>query len=82
MSNISVKFAFALIVVCASLGASFAGHAGSAATRNMPTTTGFSEVRKCFQGNRATAAERKRAEFVHSDGVCWAPQNTIDDPGV
>ena len=74
MSNISVKIAFALFVVFASLGASFARHAGSAATRNMPTTTGFSGVRKCFQGDRATAAERKRAEFVHSDGVCWAPK--------
>jgi len=81
MSNISVKIAFALFVVFASLGASFARHAGSAATRNMPTTTGFSGVQKCFQG-RATAAERKRAEFVHSDGVCWAPQDAIDDPGV
>jgi hypothetical protein len=82
MSNISVKFAFALIVVFASLGASFARHVGSAATRNMPTTTGFSEVRKCFQGNRATAAERNRAEFVHSEGVCRAPQANIDGPGV
>jgi hypothetical protein len=39
-------------------------------------------VRKCFQGSRATAAERNRAEFVHSDGVCRAPQNIIDGPGV
>jgi hypothetical protein len=82
MSNISVKFAFALFVVFASLGASFARHAGSAATRNMPTTTGFSGLRKCFLGGRATAAERKRAEFVHSDGVCRAPEDAIDDPGV
>jgi hypothetical protein len=82
MSNISVKFALALIVVFASLGASFARHAGLEAARHMPTTIGFSGLRKCFQGNRATAAERKRAEFVHSDGVCWAPQNTNDDPGV
>jgi hypothetical protein len=82
MSNISVKFAFALFVVFASLGASFARHAVSAATRNMPTTIGSSGVRKCFQGSRATAAERNRAEFVHSDGVCRVPQNTIDGPGV
>jgi hypothetical protein len=82
MSNISVKFAFALFVVLASLGASFAGHAGLVATRNMPTTIGSSGVGKCFQGSRASAAERKRAEFVHSDGVCWAPQKTIDGPGV
>ena len=78
----SVKFAFALFVVFASLGTSFAQHAGSAATRSIPTTIGSSGVRKCFQGNRATAAERNRAEFVHSDGVCWAPQTTIDGPGV
>jgi len=80
MSNI--KFAFALFMVLASVGASFARHTGLVATQNMPTTTGSSAVGKCFQGSRATAAERKRAEFVHSDGVCWAPQNTIDDPGV
>jgi len=48
----------------------------------MPTTIGSSGAGKCFQGSRATAAERNRAEFVHSDGVCWAPQNTIDGPGV
>jgi hypothetical protein len=82
MSNISVKFAFALFIVLATLGVSFARHAGLVATQNMPTTTGSSAVGKCFQGSRATAAERKRAEFVHSDGVCWAPQNTINDPGV
>ena len=78
MSNISAKFAFALLVVFASLATSFARHGGLAATRNI----GSSGAGKCFQGSRATAAERKRAEFVHSDGVCWAPQNTIDDPGV
>src|SRR5258708_2382851 len=68
MSNISAKFAFAALVVFASLATSFARHGGLAATRNMPTTIGSSGVRKCFQGSRATAAER--AEFVHSDGVC------------
>ena len=78
MWNISAKFAFALLVVFASLAASFARHGGLAVTRNI----GSSGAGKCFQGSRATAAERKRAEFVHSDGVCWAPQNTIDDPGV
>ena len=78
MSNISAKFAFALFVVFASLAASFARHGGLAATRNIDS----SEAGKCFQGSRATAAERDRAEFVHSDGVCWAPQNTIDGPGV
>jgi len=77
MSNISAKFAFALLVVFASLAASFARH-GS----NMPTTIGSSGAGKCIQGSRATAAERNRAEFVHSDGVCWAPQTTIDGPGV
>src|ERR1700736_2907760 len=76
MSNISAKFAFALLVVFASLAASFARHGGLAATRNMPTTIGSSGAGKCIQGSRATGAER--AEFVHSDGVCRAPQNTID----
>ena len=83
MSNISVQFGFALVVVVASLAASFAQHAGLAATRKVPITPiGPSGVGKCFQGSRATAAERNRAEFVHPDGVCWAPQNTIDGPGV
>ncbi|MDB5636741.1 MAG: hypothetical protein JWP51_1649 [Bradyrhizobium sp.] len=82
MSTISVRLAFALVVIFAALGASFARNTGSAATRNTPTTIGSSEVRKCFQGSRATAAERNRAEFVHSDGVCWAPQTIIDGPGV
>jgi hypothetical protein len=82
MSNISAKFSFALFVVFASLAASFARHGGLAVTRNMPTTIGSSGAGKCFQGRRATAAERDRAEFVHSSGVCWAPQNTIDGPGV
>jgi hypothetical protein len=78
----SIKLAFALFAVFASLGGSFARHAGPAATRSTPTTIGSSGPRKCFQANRATAAERNRADFVHSDGVCWAPQNTIDGPGV
>jgi hypothetical protein len=82
MSNISAKFAFALLVVFASLAASFARHGSLAATRNMPTTIGSSGAGKCIQASRATAAERNRAEFVHSDGVCWAPQTTIDGPGV
>jgi hypothetical protein len=82
MSDTSVKLAFALCAVFASLGASFDRPAGSAATRNLSTTIGSSGARKCFQGNRATVAERNRAEFVHSDGVCWAPENTSDGPGV
>src|SRR5258706_9302753 len=82
MSNISVQFVFALVVIVASLAASFAQHADLAATRKVPITpSGPSGVGKCFQGSRATAAERNRAEFVHTDGVCWAPQNTIDGPG-
>ena len=80
MSNI--KFAFALFMVLASVGASFARHTGLVATQNMPTTTGSSAVGKCFQGSRATAAERNRAEFVHPEGVCRAPQANIDGPGV
>jgi hypothetical protein len=78
MSNISAKFAFALLVVFASLAASFARHRGLAATRNIDS----SEAGKCFQGSRATAAERTRAEFVHPEGVCRAPQANVDGPGV
>jgi hypothetical protein len=78
MSNISAKFAFALLVVFASLAASFARHGGLAATRNIDS----SEAGKCFQSSRATAAERNRAEFVHPEGVCRAPQANVDGPGV
>src|ERR1700730_17230531 len=67
MSNTLAQFAFVLFVVFASLAASFARHGGLAVTRNMPTTIGSSGAGKCFQGSRATAAERNRAEFVHSD---------------
>jgi hypothetical protein len=77
MSNISAKFAFALLVVFASPAASFARHGGLAATRNI----GSNGAGKCFQGSRATAAERS-AEFVHPEGVCRAPQTNIDGPGV
>jgi hypothetical protein len=55
----SVKFAFALFVVLASLGTSFARHAGSAATRSLPTTIGSSAVRKCFQGNHCVYRKLK-----------------------
>jgi purine-cytosine permease-like protein len=82
MSNTSVNLAFALFAVFASLAASFDRHARSAATRNITTTIGSSGAPKCFQGNRAAAAELNRAEFVHSDGVCRAPQNTDDGPAV
>jgi hypothetical protein len=83
MSNISVQFVFALVVVVASVAASFAQHAGLAATRKVPTTAlGSRGVGKCFQGSAATPAARSPAEFVHSNGVCWAPQNTTDGPGV
>ncbi len=83
MSNISVQFVFALVVVVASVAASFAQHAGLAATRKVPITpSGRSWVGKCSQGSRATAAERNRAEFVHPEGVCRAPQINIDGPGV
>lgn len=78
MWNISAKFAFALLVIFASLAASFARHGSLAATRNI----GSSGAEKCFQGSRATAAERNRAEFVHPEGVCRAPQTNIDGPGV
>jgi len=74
MSNISANFAFALLVIFASPAASFARHGGLAATRNI----GSSGAGKCFQGSRATVAERNRAEFVHPEGVCRAPQTNID----
>ena len=83
MSNHSGQFVFALVVVLASLAASFAQHVGLAATRKVPiTTSGPSEVGKCFQRSPATKAARNRAEFVHPGGVCRAPQDTTDDPGV
>jgi hypothetical protein len=75
MSETSIKFAFALFLVFASLAASFARHASLAQNVPIPTT-GSSRVGNCFQ------AEHNRAIFVHPDGVCWAPQNTIDEPGV
>jgi hypothetical protein len=83
MSNLSGQFVFALVVVLASLAASFAQHAGLAATRKVPITTSVpSGVGKCFQGSPATKAAHNRAEFVHPGGVCWAPQDTTDGPGV
>jgi hypothetical protein len=77
MSETSIRFAFALFVVFASVAASFARHAGLAATQNVAVPTiGSGAIGKCFQ------AEHHRAEFIHPDSVCWAPQNTIDGPGV
>jgi hypothetical protein len=81
MSHTSVKIAFALVVVLASVVASFAQHAGLATTRNAPITTlDSSRVEKCRQGNPATAATPDPAEFVHPGGVCRAPQNITDGP--
>jgi hypothetical protein len=68
-------------VVLASPAASFAQHAGSAATGNVPTTTiDRSGVGKCFRANPATAAVHARPGIVHS--VCWAPRHTTDGPEV
>jgi hypothetical protein len=78
--NISIHFAFALVVVAASLAASIARQATSAATRNAPTTT--IDSRKCLRGSLATGDVRNRAEFVHTDGVCWAPNSNTGGPGV
>jgi hypothetical protein len=81
MSNISAKFAFALLVVFASLAASFARHGGLATTRNIDS----SGPGKCFQGSHVTAAERNRAEFVSrgrlpgpTDQHRWA--GSLSDP--
>jgi hypothetical protein len=85
MSNTSGKVAFAFFVVLASPPASFAQHASSAATGNVPITAIYpSAVGKCFQGSAATGAahNRHRPVIVHSTSVCWAPQNTTDGPGV
>jgi hypothetical protein len=81
MSNISVQFVFAAVVVVASVAASFAQHNGWAATRKAPIAL-RSGVGKCFQSGPATVAAENRAEFVHPGGVCWAPQDTTDGPGV
>jgi hypothetical protein len=86
MSNISVQFVFAAVVVVASVAASFAQHNGWAATRKAPIAlrsgVGSSGVGKCFPSGPATVAAENRAEFVHPGGVCWAPQDTPDGPGV
>jgi hypothetical protein len=85
VSHPSVKVAFAFFVVLTSPAASLARDAGSAATGNVPITTiDPSGVGKCFQGSPATAAahNRHRPQIVHSTGVCWAPQDTTDGPGV
>jgi hypothetical protein len=83
MSHTSVKIAFALVVVLASLVASFAQHAGLSTTRNAPITTlgSASGVGKCFRGSPDAASAHNRAEFLHPGGVCWAPQNITDGPG-
>src|SRR5258708_2661638 len=78
MSNISAKFAFALLVVFASLAASFARHGGLAATRNIDS----SEAGKCFQGSRATAAEVTGANFVHPGGFGGPPKTNTEGRGV
>jgi hypothetical protein len=81
MSNTSVKVALAFFVVLASAAASFAQHAGSAATGNVPiATTDPSGVGKCFQRTPATA--HKRPKIVRSTSVCWAPPDTTDGPEV
>jgi hypothetical protein len=83
MSNTSMKFVFALFVAFAPVAGLFAAHAGTGARRTVPTPTiRPGQAGKCFQVNPATAAERERAEFVHPDGVCRAPQTIIDDAGV
>src|SRR6266404_1002989 len=80
LSNTSVKVAFAFFVVLASPAASFAQHAGAAATGNVPITA--RGVGKCFQGNPATTVTPSRPEIVRSPSVCWAPRNTTDGPEV
>jgi hypothetical protein len=84
VSNTSVKAAFAFIAVLASAPAFFAQHADPAATVKMPIVTLDPSGRKCLQGGPATASANvpHRPEIVHSNGVCWAPRNDIDDPEV
>jgi hypothetical protein len=83
MSNTSMKFALTLFVVFAPVAGLFAAHAGTAATRTVPPPTIRSgQAGKCFQVKPATSAEHERAEFVHPDGVCRAPQTITDDAGV
>ena len=82
MSNISVQFVLALVVVVASVSVSFARQAGSAATRNVPITTLGSRVGKCFQGGPARPAAHNGAQFVHPGGVCRVLLDTTDGPGV
>jgi hypothetical protein len=76
----SVKVAFALVVVSSFVTASFAQRL--VATRKVPITTPGSSGGKCVQQSPAVAAAHNRAEFVHPDGGCWAPQDRTDDAGV
>jgi hypothetical protein len=85
MSNTSVKVAFAFFAALVTPAASFAQHAGPAATGNVPITTiDPGGVGKCFQGSPAPAAahNRHRSEVVHSNSACWAPRNTTNGPEV
>jgi hypothetical protein len=79
MSNTSVKVAFAFFVVLAYPAVSFARHAISTATKNVPITTSSSPG-KCFRGSPVTATVA--APNPNDRSVCWAPQDTIDGPGV
>ena len=83
MSNISMQFVFALVMLVASISASFAQQAGSATThRNVPITALGSRVGKCFQGRPARAAVHNSAQFIHSGDVCRLPLDTTEGPGV
>ena len=82
MSNTSLKCAFALAVVLTSVAASSAHHAAAATRNTLNKTIDSSRAGKCFHGSSATGADHNRAEFVHSDGVCWAPESPTDVPGV
>ena len=77
MSNTSLKVAFAFFVVLAYPAASFARHAISAATKNVPITTiDRSDRGQCFQRSPTAAAPNRPDR-----SVCWAPLETYG-PGV
>ena len=82
MSNISMQFVFALVMLVASISASFAQLAGSATThRNVPIALG-SRVGKCLQGRPARTAAHNSAQFFYSGDVCRLPLDTTEGPGV
>jgi hypothetical protein len=83
VSNSSVRVAFAFFVVSTCATVSFALHADSAPTENVPITTiDPNGVGKCLKDSRVTGGVHKRPKIVHSIRLCWAAQDFTNGPGV